>query len=186
MSHGDGALWEKTGRNPTDRGKPGTKRSLIVDGSGGPLGVVIDGATVPGTKLLDATIEAIVPERPEPTPNQPQHLCFDKGYDNPTGRQPPWIIRTRRIFGVGEEKAAPCGHETRKPRRWVLQRTLAWQTMSRPTPHAARGIQRTLAWLSKWRAILVCYDKHRFNNPGLIQLACALLWFRRRHRLSTA
>jgi hypothetical protein len=30
---------------------------------------------------------AIVVERPEPTGEHPQHLCLDKGYDNPTRRQ---------------------------------------------------------------------------------------------------
>ena len=75
------------GKNPTDRGKNGTKKSVLVDGYGGPLGVVIEGANVPDSQLLRATIEAIVVERPEPTTERPQHLCLDKGYDNPTGRQ---------------------------------------------------------------------------------------------------
>lgn len=55
------------GRNPKDRGKNGAKKSVLVDGDGGPLGVVIEGANVPDSKLLRATIEAIVIERPEPT-----------------------------------------------------------------------------------------------------------------------
>jgi putative transposase len=33
-----------TGANPTDRGKKGTKRSLLTDGAGIPLAIVIDGA----------------------------------------------------------------------------------------------------------------------------------------------
>src|SRR3954447_11394217 len=36
---------DKVGKNPTDRGKKGTKRSVVVDEQGGPLGVVIDGPT---------------------------------------------------------------------------------------------------------------------------------------------
>ena len=36
------------GPNPTDRAKPGTKRSLLVEADGGPLAVVIAGANVPG------------------------------------------------------------------------------------------------------------------------------------------
>ena len=44
-------------------------------------------------------------------------------------------------------------------------------------------VERTLAWLSKCRALLVRYDKHSANFLGLLQLACALLWFRRLHRL---
>ena len=49
--------------------------------------MTIAGANVHDTKLLAATLDAIVVERPEPTSEQPQHLCLDKGYDNPTGRQ---------------------------------------------------------------------------------------------------
>ena len=38
-------LGEKsTGPNPTDRAKSGTKRSILVDGKGVPLGVCVDGA----------------------------------------------------------------------------------------------------------------------------------------------
>ena len=33
-----------TGANPTDRGKQGTKRSLLTDGAGIPLALVVDGA----------------------------------------------------------------------------------------------------------------------------------------------
>ena len=73
--HGQGAFGgDKIGRNPTDRGKNGTKRSLIVDEQGGPLGVAIEGANVHDTKLLEQTIEAIVVERPQPTEEDPQHV----------------------------------------------------------------------------------------------------------------
>jgi putative transposase len=140
---------------------------VIVEESGGPLGAVIDGANVHDTKLLEATIEAIVVERPEPTSEEPQNLCLDKGYDNPTGRQAAVDHQyTPHIRRIGEEKAVPSGRKKHKPRRWV--------------------VERTLGWLAKCRAILVRYDKNAFNYLGLIQFACALLWFRRVHRLSTA
>ncbi len=35
---------EKTGPNPTDRGKKGTKRSLFTDARGVPLSIAVDGA----------------------------------------------------------------------------------------------------------------------------------------------
>jgi putative transposase len=71
------------GPNPTDRAKPGVKRSLLVEADGGPLGVIVAGANVPDARLLAATLEVIVAERPKL--NWPQHLCLDKGYDNETG-----------------------------------------------------------------------------------------------------
>jgi putative transposase len=45
-------------------------------------------------------------------------------------------------------------------------------------------VERTIAWLQKCRAILVRYDKKPENYEGLVQLACALLWWRRLDRLS--
>jgi putative transposase len=154
------------GRNPTDRGKRGTKKSVLVDEQGGPLGVVIDGANVPDCKLLEATIEAVVIERPEPTEGAPQNLCLDKGYDNPTGRKAAESGgHTPHIRRIGEEKKPCDGAQGHKPRRWV--------------------VERTLGWLSKCRALLVRYDKHWQNYLGLLQLACGLLWFRRIHRLQS-
>jgi transposase len=70
---------EKTGPNPTDRGKGGTKRSLLVDERGVPLGIVVSGANTPDSRLLETTLASLPLERPEPQ-DTPQHLCLDKGY----------------------------------------------------------------------------------------------------------
>jgi putative transposase len=154
---------KKTGKNPTDRGKKGTKKSLVTDGAGGPLGVVIAGANVVEQKLLKATIEAIVVERPDPA-GQEQHLCLDKAFDNPNGRGAATDAGyTPHIRRIGEEEVACDRSKGHRPRRWV--------------------VERTFAWLSKCRGILVRYDKKDVNYLGLIQLACGLLWFRRLHRM---
>ena len=138
---------------------------MIVEADGGPLGVVVAGANVHDTKLLEKTIEAIVVERPEPTANSPQHLCLDKGYDNPTGHAAAEAANyTPHIRRIGEEKLDKKGRKRRKARRWV--------------------VERTHAWLSKCRGILVRYAKKSSNYLGVIQLACGLLWYRRQHRLS--
>jgi hypothetical protein len=42
---------ESTGRNPTDRGEQGTKRSLLVEGRGVPIGLTVDGANRHDMKL---------------------------------------------------------------------------------------------------------------------------------------
>ncbi len=155
------------GKNPTDRGKKGTKKSALVDGQGGPLAVVLAGANVPDQKLLRATIEAIVVERPEPTAEQPQHLCLDAIYNNSTGRQ-----------AVADGKYTPHiateGAKRRKEKRRVHQKG----------KKARRWVvERTLAWLSKCRGILIRYDKKDENYLGLLQLACGLFWYRRLYRL---
>jgi putative transposase len=59
----------------------------VVEATGAPLGATLAGANVHDTKLLAATLEAMVVERPQPTEEKPQQLCLDKGYDNPTGHE---------------------------------------------------------------------------------------------------
>jgi putative transposase len=151
------------GKDPTDRGKMGTKKSLLTDGDGGPLGVVIAGANAVEQKLLKATIEAVVVDRPEPDEVE-QHLCLDAGYDNPRGRE-----AVEAGGYVGHIRPARPGRDRkklpgrRKARRWV--------------------VERTFGWLSKCRGILVRYEKKDTNYLGLIQIACGLYWYRRLHRI---
>lgn len=77
---------EKTGPNPTDRSKRGTKRSLLVDEHGVPLGLVVSGANTPDGQLLEATLTSGPVERPDPT-ETPQHLCLDKAYSGTPGAE---------------------------------------------------------------------------------------------------
>jgi len=139
------------------------KRSLLVEADGGPLAAVVAGANVPDAQLLAATIEAIVVERPPVEPAYKQHLCLDKGYDNDTGwgacidhDYEPHIALIR-----DERPERPKAHP---PRRWV--------------------VERTLAWLNQCRALLVRWAKKADNYLHLIKLACILLWYRRYHRLA--
>lgn len=155
---------DKIGPNPTDRVKPGTKRSILTEADGGPLAVVIGGANVHDCKLLDVTLEAIVVKRPNPQ-DVKQHLCLDKGYDNPTSSEAVNKHHyTPHIRRIGEEKWDEQQQKKYPAHRWV--------------------VERTLGWLSKCRAILVRYDKKACNYLGFIKLACALLWYRRCWRLS--
>lgn len=142
------------------------KRSLLVEADGGPLAVVIAGANVPDFKLLEATLDAVVIERPQPSQSAPQHLCLDKGYDKGPALKEAvesreYISHIRRI---SEEKLDEAGEKRYPARRWV--------------------VERTLGWLSKCRAILIRYEKKAVNYLGLIKVACILLWYRRQHRLS--
>jgi putative transposase len=141
------------------------KRSLVVEATGGPLGVTVAGANVHDTKLLAATLEAIVVDRPQPTEERPQHLCLDQGYDNPTGHEAVAAYQyTPHIRRIGEERLDAHGEKSYPARRWV--------------------VERTLAWLSKGRGLLVRYEKKARNYLGLLQLACALIWIRRWSRLT--
>ncbi len=135
--------------------------------------MVVAPANVNDQMLLNETIESVVVARPLESEGIEEHLCLDKGYDNPTGREAAASGgHVPHIRPIGEDKAAAkakreAGREKgHKPRRWV--------------------VERTAAWLNRCRGILVRYEKKASNYLGNLQLACALLWFRRLHRLNAA
>jgi putative transposase len=154
------------GPHPTDRAQKGTQKSVLVEADGGPLGAVSAGANVPDFQLLAETIEAVVVERPGPGEVE-QHRCLDAAFDTAPTRE---VVQ--RHGSIGHLRPAREGPRPkrrpgrRQARRWV--------------------VERTLAWLSKCRALLVRYDKHGENFLGLIPLACGRLWYRRLHRLKAA
>ena len=147
-----------TGPNPTDRGKLGTKRSLLTDGQGIPLALVVEGANRHDVKLLCATLDGLVIARPEPTEQQPQHLCLDAAYDAGWVRE---AVQGRgyqhHIRPRGEEKAEKVLTPGSRARRWV--------------------VERTHSWINRSRRLLVRWEKKTANYLAFLQLACAQLIF---------
>jgi transposase len=78
-------------------------------------------------KLVRATIESIVVERPEPAEDAPQGMCMDKGYDFDEVRQ---ILHefgfTAHIRSRGEEAKELAREAGKKARRWVVERSHSW------------------------------------------------------------
>ena len=117
----------KTGPNPTDRGKSGVKRSVLTEAQGIPVGLAVDGAHRHDMKLVRATVEGVPVQRPAPSPEQPQGLCLDKGYDFDEVRQTMQEFGfTAHIRSRGEEAQAIKREAGFKARRWVVERTFAW------------------------------------------------------------
>jgi transposase len=82
---------QETGKNPTDRGKQGTKRHLVVDAHGIPLAVLVSAANVHDSKMMLATVDAIEPIRAKTRGRprrRPHKLHADKGYDSVTSVWP--------------------------------------------------------------------------------------------------
>lgn len=148
----------KTGRNPTDRGKLGSKRSLLTDGRGIPLSVVADGANRNDHKLMRETLDSLVVPRPVPSDEAPQHLCLDKGYDY---QEPRDLARefgfTLHLRTRGEEIEAKR-HAGARARRWVVER-------------AHSGMNR-------FRRILVRWEKKPANYLAMLHFALALITWR--------
>jgi putative transposase len=128
----------------------------LTEGAGGPLSVLIAPANAHDSTLIEGVIEAVLVDRPPVA----EHLCLDKGFDTEAAEAA--VVAAGydpHIRRIGEE-AKPCDRaQGHKPRRWV--------------------VERTIAWLNRCRALLVRYDKKDENYLGLTQLACALLWWRK-------
>lgn len=128
---------EKTGPNPTDRAKKGTKKSLLTDGCGAPLGLAVAGANVNDHKLMGPTLQSMPVERPHPSAHTPQGLCLDRGYDYEAVRALAEEYGfTLHLPRRGEpDKPLEVG---KKARRWVVERTQGW-IQQVPSPAGALG-----------------------------------------------
>ena len=62
---------KKTGPNPTDKGKSGSKRHVVVDREGIPLAVIHSAANVHDSKVLEEAVDAISPIR-KPSRGRPR------------------------------------------------------------------------------------------------------------------
>ena len=109
-------------------------------------------------KLSEATLSALMLERPEPTPQSPQGLCLDKGYDFDEVRElVAGLGFTAHLRSRGEEQRdiRELGY---RARRWV--------------------VERTHSWLNRFRGLLVRWAKKAENYLAFVHLACAIITWR--------
>ena len=149
---------KKTGKNPTDRGKRGVKRSTLTDQKGIPIGVVVAGANRHDVKLFQATLESIPIDRPGVKKYHKQHLCLDAGY---VGDEVKDLAEkfgyTLHVRGRGDEARDLKRGTGEKARRWV--------------------VERTHSWLNRFRRILIRWEKKSANYIAMLHLACACITF---------
>jgi transposase len=151
-----------TGKDPTNRGKLGTKRHIVVDRNGLPLAATISGANMHDSRLLEDTVDAIPPLRlPHRQRGRPHKrltkLHADKGYAYPRCRQ---TLRSRsipRIARRGIESSERLGRY-----RWV--------------------VERTLSWLNRYRRLKVRYERRADIHHAFLTLGCALICWQALHR----
>jgi len=142
---------EAAGRSPVDRGKQGTKRSLLVEGRGIPLGCVVAGANCHDSPLLAPTLEKLdrfgfdLPERIT--------VHLDAGYDSGKTRD---LLDTLGCDYVISKKGEPL----QAGARWVVERTNSWHT---------RG----------FRKLQICTEVRTRVIDAFIALAAAIITTRR-------
>lgn len=139
--------------------KKGSKRSLLVDEKGLPLSIVISGANTHDVKLLAATLDGVVIERPHPDSVQ-QNLCLDAGYVGETAKSE---IEDRgyipHVRPRGEEIKEKDKNPDFKARRWIVE-----------VCHS---------WFNRFRKLLVRYEKMDRSYLGLLMLAAAIIVLRK-------
>jgi putative transposase len=120
----------------------------------------VEGANRNDMKMVRETLESIPVERPEPTPEQPQGMCLDKGYDYDEVRE---IVAefgfTAHIKARGEEARELKRQARAKARRWV--------------------VERTHSWMNRFRGILIRWSKKAKNYIALLHMSFAFIIYRR-------
>ncbi|WP_099139815.1 IS5 family transposase [Xenorhabdus hominickii] len=146
------AGFKKTGRNPTDRGKQGVKRSLLTDGQGLPLAIAVAPANIHDIRLVIATLDGLQTGGW----GYGTQLHLDKAYEAE------WLekeLKTRGyvpcVHSRKEEQDALAEQDDFKVNRWV--------------------VERTHSWLNRFRRILVRWEKRIENYEAMLHLACSLI-----------
>jgi putative transposase len=152
---------EATGKNPTDRAKQGTKRSLLVEAKGVPLAIEVGPANRHDAKMLAATLDGMIVERPEPSEQEKQHLCLDKAYagepSQEVGQQRGYEVHVPDKANAKQKRKRQAGR--RKARRWV--------------------VEVTHSWLNRFRRLLVRWEKKKANYLSMLYFACAIICWRK-------
>jgi putative transposase len=149
-----------TGPNPTDRAKSGTKRHVLIDGNGAPLGLHLTGTQRHDLKGLTTLLKTgVLLQRPRATKRKPQHLCLDKAYDAAESDQ---LLASLGYIGhikrQGQDDHEGIGEPVYLARRWK--------------------VERTISWLNTMRKLRTRWEKKAENYQALVMLASALIVYR--------
>jgi transposase len=155
LEHSSRAGRTKTGPNPTDRGKAGSKHHVITDAAGVPLATTLTGANAHDVTQLLPLVEAIPPiggksGRPR---HRPQRVQGDRGYDSQPHRDE---LRRRGIASNLARRNTEHGSGLGKT-RWV--------------------VERTIAWLHQFRRLRIRYERRDDIHQALMVISCALICF---------
>jgi transposase len=114
----------KTGRNPTDRGRKGSKHHIATDANGIPLASSLNGANERDVTQIIPLVDAIPAVRGKPgrPRRRPERVQGDRAYDAKHHRA---MLREWGIEPVTARRNAEHGSGLGKT-LWVVQRTVSW------------------------------------------------------------
>ena len=148
------SFWgQKTGPNPTDRAKAGSKHHIITDAQGIPLAVRLTGANAhdvtQALELVDA-IPAVKGKRGRPR-KRPLQAQGDRGYDSEPVRKE---LKKRHIWPLLAKRGEPHGSGL-GVHRWV--------------------VERSLSWLHQFRRLRVRYERRADIHEAFLAIGCAII-----------
>ena len=147
---------DASGPSPVDRGKRGTKFTLLVDGHGVPL--VVHAAPANSSdhcEILPTVVDfPKIGGKPGRPPTHPKKLYADAGYDSEATRS---ILRWLGIEPHIRHKSGEHGSHLGRI-RWVVERTISW----------IKGLRR----------MRVCYDRSQTSIDAWTTTAAAVVCFR--------
>jgi transposase len=152
-----GGFWgAKTGPNPTDRRKFGSKHHVITDANGIPLATTLTGANAHDSTQLMPLVNAIPPvqgKRGRPR-RRPKRVQGDRAYDSQPHRK-----RLRRLGIVPVLAKRNTEHGSGLGVfRWV--------------------VERTNSWLHQFRRLRVRFERRDDIHEAFLTLGCILICFR--------
>lgn len=143
----------KTGPNPTDRARPGSKHHILVDANGVPISAILTGANRNDVTQLLPLVDAIPPirgVRGRPL-QKPAVIYADRGYDSESHRQK---LRERGIKPVIAKRRTEHGSGLGQY-RWV--------------------VERTHAWLHNFRRLRIRFERRADIHEAFLKLGCSLV-----------
>ena len=141
------------GPNPTDRGKAGTKRHVITERQGIPLAALLTAANRHESVVFEALLDAVPPITcpSGQRRRRPAKVHADKAYDIPRCRR----ALTRRHIKVRIARKGRDASQRLGRHHWV--------------------VERTMAWLSRYRRLAVRYERRQDIHQAFLSLGCALI-----------
>ena len=147
---------EGSGKNPTDRGRPGVKQHVLVDAHGIPLAGDLTPANTPEVKQLLPLVDSTGPldEQTGEPKHRPAKVYGGRAYDSEAHRE---ALRQRGIEPKLAKRRTAHGSGLGKV-RWV--------------------VERLFSWLHGFRKLRLVTDKDQEMQFAFFSLALGLICFR--------
>jgi transposase len=148
-----------TGPSPVDRARAGSKHHLLVDATGIPLAVTLTGGNRNDVTqllpLLDDLHGRPIAGKVGRPRQKPDLVLADRGYDHDKYRRLLWARGIKSVIARrGAEHGSNLGRQ-----RWV--------------------VERGFAHLHNFRRLRTRYERDPEIHEAFLNLACAILYFRR-------